>query len=344
MYASLITSNYSSRDNIRWSRLGLQGGMLSLLLQPIYLSGIIVGLDVTARSSVDQYNALERSVRIRLQCCEESQISDIRIKSALTTSISIPETKRSGNSLGNEFYSESIVEKDANEDMINDSKIAKCNVDDSQRFVLPFVPMVYITSRHDNPETAFRFSKSTADFINHSSSNNMCSSSGNCGSVINDNIDRSCSSTSKIVNPQEYELQALNKTNDIEINKNLSVEDCYEHNDQASCQKTVESNQGEKSSKLRIAKRIVPCGTSINWVRDVISGTRKEIGGAEGDNIESRRKRLKYCGNGTIEVTVADTGALQGKNFLFYITYLLQSVSSSRNIAYFIKCSMSDVI
>ena len=337
MDASLITSNYNSHDNIRWSRLGLQGGMLSLFLQPIYLSGIIVGLDITASSSVDQYIALERSIRLRLQCCEESQISDIGIKSALTTSISIAENERSGNSFGNEIYSENIVQKDSNEDKTNDSNSAKCNVDDSQRFVLPCVPKVYITSRYDNPETAFRFSKSTADFINHSSSNNICSSSGNCGSVINNNIDKSCSSTSKIVNTQEYEQQALDKANDIEISKILSVTDCCEHSDQASCQKTVESNQGEKSSKLRIAKRIVPCGTSINWVRDVISGSRKELLDAEGDNIESRRKRLKYCGNGTIEVTVADTGALQGKHFLFYIKYLLLSALSSRITAHFIK-------
>ena len=312
MRAYLISSNHNSHNNIRWSRLGLQGGMLSSFLRPIYLSGIIVGFDPTASSRADQYNALDRAIRLRLQCCQESQISDIIIKSAVTNSEFLSKTESSGNCSEKEFYSGNIVQKDANEEMINDSNSAECNVDNSRQLFLPFVPEVYITSRHDNPETVFRFSKSNADLINHSSSSNMCCSNVDCGSVVNDDIDSICSSTSRIVNTQENEKQALCGANGIEVNRNVSVTDCNEYSDQVSSQKTVENNQREKNSKLRIAKRVVPCGTSINWVRDVVSGSKKEIGDAEGDNIESRRKRLKYCGNGTIEVTVADTGALQG--------------------------------
>jgi tRNA-specific adenosine deaminase 1 len=46
-----------------------------------------------------------------------------------------------------------------------------------------------------------------------------------------------------------------------------------------------------------------PCGTSINWVRNVPGAA---------DAVEAALKRLKACGGGTVEVTIADTGALQG--------------------------------
>ena len=49
-----------------------------------------------------------------------------------------------------------------------------------------------------------------------------------------------------------------------------------------------------------------PCGTSVNWVRNV-PATPGAV-----DAVEANMKRLKACGGGTLEVTIADSGALQG--------------------------------
>ena len=87
-----------------------------------------------------------------------------------------------------------------------------------------------------------------------------------------------------------------------------------------------------------------PCSTSVNWVRDVLISANASVsanvsaGVVEGqgqgkiqtqgghdkdkskgpnqssivDEIESTHKRVKACCGGTLEVTIADTGALQG--------------------------------
>lgn len=48
--------------------------------------------------------------------------------------------------------------------------------------------------------------------------------------------------------------------------------------------------------------KALPCGTSINWIRD----------SSNGDTSKSSSKRIKYCNGGSIEVTLAHLGALQG--------------------------------
>lgn len=52
-----------------------------------------------------------------------------------------------------------------------------------------------------------------------------------------------------------------------------------------------------------------PVGTSINWVRDVATAASSSGGG---DIIERLRKRHNAVAGGTVEVTLAHTGALQG--------------------------------
>lgn len=54
-------------------------------------------------------------------------------------------------------------------------------------------------------------------------------------------------------------------------------------------------------------KKISSCGTSVNWVLDVPSSSNIKI-----DEITAGKSRLKACNGGTVEVTQADTGALQG--------------------------------
>ena len=61
-----------------------------------------------------------------------------------------------------------------------------------------------------------------------------------------------------------------------------------------------------KNGSSKIIKKVPPCGTSLNWVQDVFNSSDLT------DGIEKQRKRLKFCNGGSVEVTVADTGVLQG--------------------------------
>lgn len=132
------------------------------------------------------------------------------------------------------------------------------------------VPEVHVGSKYDCPVTSFQFSKGCADLMNCTS--NVESESG----------PGSASSSSDNTPPN--------------LSGNIS---------HLSCDKKVETISGMGSSK--VIKKIPPCGTSINWVQDVLNGSGRI------DEIEKKRKRVKSCIGGTVEVTVADTGVLQGE-------------------------------
>ena len=202
----------------RWSRLGLQGGLLSLFLRPLYLSGIIVGLDPTASSRAEQQKALGRALQTRLRCFE-------------------PITAAS-----------------------DSSPYAGIVLNPGVQLTSPLVPEVFITSSHGDPLTSFLFSKGNADLINNSKPT-------------------SASESISIIAISDQNV-------------------CPDQNNRSSSDKT-------NHSKVTIPKKVAPCGTSLNYVRDVSLGI-------SGDGIELQRKRLKNCSNGSVEVTVADTGALQG--------------------------------
>jgi len=54
-----------------------------------------------------------------------------------------------------------------------------------------------------------------------------------------------------------------------------------------------------------------PSGTSINWVRDVVLEASPDSSGSR-DSVESLRKKCTRVAGGTVEVTLAHTGTLQG--------------------------------
>jgi hypothetical protein len=129
------------------------------------------------------------------------------------------------------------------------------------------VPEVHVSTKCDCPVTSFQYSKGCADLINCTS--NVVSESG--------------PSTA----PSTGDDNSPSITGDISL----------------ICDRKVKTS----IKKLKVIKKIPPCGTSINWVRDVL------IGSGAVDEIEKQRKRVKCCAGGTVEVTVADTGVLQGE-------------------------------
>jgi hypothetical protein len=73
---------------------------------------------------------------------------------------------------------------------------------------------------------------------------------------------------------------------------------------------TSGQSESKRSSQQRLkadVRKIPSCGTSVNWVLDVPSPSNPKK-----DEIEAGKSRLKACSGGTVEVTQADTGALQG--------------------------------
>jgi hypothetical protein len=76
----------------------------------------------------------------------------------------------------------------------------------------------------------------------------------------------------------------------------------------------IEINSSSQQRLKADVRKISSCGTSVNWVLDVPSSSNPRK-----DEIEAGKSRLKACNGGTVEVTQADTGALQG-NLLSYLT------------------------
>jgi hypothetical protein len=132
------------------------------------------------------------------------------------------------------------------------------------------IPEVHVSSKYDCLVTSFQYSKGCADLINYTS-----------------NVESESGPSTAPSNGDDYSPFI---TGDVS---------------QLSCDRKVKTS-GEKGSS-KVIKKIPPCGTSINWVRDVL------IGSGTVDEIEKQRKRVKCCIGGTVEVTVAETGVLQGK-------------------------------
>jgi hypothetical protein len=132
------------------------------------------------------------------------------------------------------------------------------------------VPEVHVSSKYDCPVTSFQYSKGCADLINCTSNVESESGPSTAPSTGDDNSPSITGDVSQLI-----------------------------------CDRKVETSIKKGSSK--VIKKIPPCGTSINWVRDVLTGS-----GAV-DEIEKQRKRVKCCAGGTVEVSVADTGVLQGE-------------------------------
>lgn len=220
----------------RWSSLGIQGALLSFLVEPVYLRGIIVGLDPTASSREAQRDALERAIISRL--APEKNLID---------------------SSGKAEAIFSQPNKCARSNCIRGAQ----TMSQAGNVEHKIFPQIFVTTRYDCPDTSFKFSKSAADFNKSCLSLEASPSSLHVFSSENVGDDDSCSNIRQVETTRVKEVQD-------------------------------------------IPRKILACGTSINWIRDVFDPD------VVADVSEKERKRLKPCGGGTVEVTVADTGMLQG--------------------------------
>lgn len=140
------------------------------------------------------------------------------------------------------------------------------------------IPEIWVACSSGNEKACFRNSKGNADLIN----NNISPPNSSADIDVDIDSEASCSGGSR-----------SNKDNSDIIKIN-----------------TRKQEDGVSNGKVAATtgKKIQACGTSINWVKDVYSTDFI-------DAIELERKRLKVCTGGTVEVTVAETGALQGTSY-----------------------------
>ena len=214
----------------------MQGALLSLFVEPFYLTSVVVGLDPTARNSEDQHLALVRALQTRL-------LLDLESKEHSTV---------------NTTDSSHCISTSHEEDEKDCKKPHRCKS--------THTPEVYITSCSDCPKTSYKFSKSNADYIN-------------------------AELASELVHVKSSDVEKLDNGK----LESVSTSDRSE---------TKSSNQQCLKADVR---KISSCGTSVNWVLDVPSSSNPKK-----DEIEAGKLRLKACNGGTVEVTQADTGALQG--------------------------------